>query len=91
MLSPPMKLKVVAPKEIVRSDPHSLPRSSSPEAKAAMLGSQQLHRMIPPDVVARAICYLLSPDGAWYGGDRFYITNGANVGLKPVNLIPDDD
>ncbi len=65
--------------------------ASSPEAKADMLGSQLLHRMIPPDVVARAICYLLSPDGAWYGGDRFYITNGANVGLKPVNLIPDDD
>jgi NAD(P)-dependent dehydrogenase (short-subunit alcohol dehydrogenase family) len=64
--------------------------ASSPEANAEMIGSQLLHEMIPPDVVARAVCYLLSPDGAWYGGDRFYITNGANVGLKAVNRIPDD-
>lgn len=63
--------------------------ASSPEAGEEMFGSQLSHAMIPPDVVARAICYLLSPDGVWYGGDRFYLTNGANVGLKAVNAIPD--
>ncbi len=62
---------------------------SSEEARHDMFGSQLLHALIPPDVVARAICYLLSPDGAWYGGDRFYLTNGANVGLKAVNDVPD--
>ena len=62
---------------------------SSPEAREEMFGSQLRHEMIPPEVVGRAICYLLSPDGAWYGGDRFYLTNGANAGLKAVNRIPD--
>ena len=61
--------------------------ASSTEAGEEMRGSQLLHQMIPPDVAARALCYLLSPDGAWYGGDRFYITNGANVGLKAVNRV----
>ncbi|MEM7232472.1 MAG: SDR family oxidoreductase [Planctomycetota bacterium] len=61
--------------------------SSSPEAQEEMFGSQLLHRMIPPEVVARSLAYLLSPDGAWYGGDRFYLTNGANVGLKAVNRV----